>query len=85
MADLYKTFGQDMLFKTPEKFCMRQRHYFLFIAICVIFVLKANVAVIYVQNPVGGDGDLVCIAAIAVATTGGESSNTLTVLFKICK
>ena len=44
-----------MLLKSPQKFCMRQRHYFLLVSISIIFVFKTDVAVIYMQNPVGGD------------------------------
>jgi hypothetical protein len=38
---------------------MWQRHYFLLVAIRVVFVFKNDITVIYVQYPVGGDGYLV--------------------------
>ena len=63
MTDLYKSFRQDMLLKTTQEFCMLQDHYFLFMAICIILVPEANMALIYVQNPVSGDGYFMCIAA----------------------
>ena len=42
---------------------MWQRHYFLLVAVIVIFVLKPDIIVIYVQYPVGGDGYLMGIAS----------------------
>ena len=42
---------------------MWQRHYFLLVAIRVVFVFKNDITVIYVQYPAGGDGYLVRIAA----------------------
>ena len=42
---------------------MWQRHYFLLVAVIVIFVFKPDIIVIYVQYPVGGDGYLMGIAA----------------------
>ena len=42
---------------------MWQRHYFLLVAIRVVFVFKNDITGIYVQYPVGGDGYLMCIAA----------------------
>ncbi len=46
---------------------MRKHHFFLLIAICVIFVLKGYVAVIYQQYPVGGNRYPIAIGLVNIA------------------
>jgi hypothetical protein len=63
MSYFHKSLGKDVLFKPAQKFNMLHCHYFLLVAIIVIFVFKTNMAVIYVQNSVGSDGYFMCVAA----------------------
>jgi hypothetical protein len=42
---------------------MCQRHYFLLMPVCIVFVFKTNVAVIYVQNPVRRNGYLMSVTS----------------------
>ena len=62
MSYFHKILGKDVLLKPAQKFNMFQCHYFLLVAIMIIFVFKTDMAVIYVQNPVGGDGYFMCVA-----------------------
>ena len=63
MPDLYKTLWQDVLFKTTQKFRMRQLHYFLLVAISIVFVFKINMAIVYSKDAVSGNSHLVRVTA----------------------